>query len=65
VTTTEFFGGQINVLLGKVDSIAILIMVAFTATIIVYPVIFGTDAEPNRAASVKLETNKNNTKYVF
>jgi hypothetical protein len=41
-----------------VRDIAIVIIVVFVATIIVYPLIFGTDVQPADSAPVELEMGK-------
>lgn len=39
-------------------NVAILIVVVFLATIIVYPLIYGTDPEPNAGPPVELNLDK-------
>ena len=42
----------------KMRDIAIVTAVIFVVTIIVYPLIFGTDAQPKNAPPVELELGK-------
>lgn len=42
----------------KVRDIAIVLVIVFIVTIIVYPLIFGTDPEPQKGPPVELQLDK-------